>query len=212
MGEYVKYRGEEVKIGTVENMYYTSFQKYINALEAGLLETAPGSDKAGDYALPNSGCRFRFPFPDEDKLPLGDIIEPFDRGLIINLKPSEVPFLEIPDQVDGFLEELLIIQQKLINRQSDGKLCLALVFRDPVRAETFRLEDDEDVKAITDQIIKHHIDKETEPARKEYFRQVCSRILDGYGLDNPALKVKQEEKVVKPKSIKPSRKKFKHGL
>jgi len=33
MGEYVKYLGEPIKIGTCENLYYATFGKYSEALK-----------------------------------------------------------------------------------------------------------------------------------------------------------------------------------
>lgn len=37
MGEYIKYKGNEIKIGTCESLYYTSYQKYERALQEGQL-------------------------------------------------------------------------------------------------------------------------------------------------------------------------------
>ena len=212
MGEYVKYRGNEVKIGTMESMYYVSFKKYTAALEAGLLSTALASASPEDYVRPESGSRFRFPFPDEDKLPFGRIIEPFDRGLQIKLNPQEVPFLDEVTLAPGALYELTIIQQKLVNRHSDGKSCLALLYHDPVLGETFRIEDDDNIKALVEQVRKHHIFGEKDLAKKEFYTEVCARALDGYGLPNPAFKVKQDEKSIKNKGNRTKAKKFKRGL
>ena len=69
MGEYIKYRHEIIKIGTCENLYYTSYPKYCTALESNRLSREDGNLSPELYAKPDSGFRFRFPFPDEDKLP-----------------------------------------------------------------------------------------------------------------------------------------------
>ena len=52
MGEYAKLKttGEEVKIGTCENMYYLRFEDRYKVI----------------YDLSFDNCRFRLPFPDED--------------------------------------------------------------------------------------------------------------------------------------------------
>jgi len=59
MGEYAKHKGEEIKIGTCENMYYLRFDQRHK------VKALPGNvDPNGEdaYAL-----RFRFPWPNEDK-------------------------------------------------------------------------------------------------------------------------------------------------
>lgn len=58
MGEYAKYNGEQVKIGTCENMYY------LRADQRGLVVPELGSvDPSGPEAI---HLRFRFPWPHED--------------------------------------------------------------------------------------------------------------------------------------------------
>ena len=59
MGEYAKHKGEEIKIGTCENMYYLRFDQRHK------VKALPGNvdpNGADAYAL-----RFRFPWPNEDK-------------------------------------------------------------------------------------------------------------------------------------------------
>lgn len=62
MGEYASYRGQSVKIGTCEDMYYLRYdQRYHVQHKSGNVD--PVHD-AGDL-------RFRFPWPDEDHLTPG---------------------------------------------------------------------------------------------------------------------------------------------
>ena len=122
MGEYVKYKGSETKIGTVESIYYVSFEKYQKALNRNQLSKLDGNDFPENYMKP-AAFKFRFPFPDEDKLAFGDIIEPFNRG--IPVKIDQAAFAD-PD-MQAIQYEIAITQQKLITRQSDGKECLAVV-------------------------------------------------------------------------------------
>jgi len=56
MGEYAKYQGQEVKIGTCENMYYLRLD------DAAKVEPIPGNIDPKH----EDGLRFRLPFPDED--------------------------------------------------------------------------------------------------------------------------------------------------
>jgi hypothetical protein len=91
-----------------------------------------------------------------------------------------------------------ITQQKLVHRQSDGKLCLALVWREPLKDESFRIEDESVVRAILKQMIKHHISNETNLDAKLFFRKMCFRILKGYRIVNPKLEVKNQVKKIGP--------------
>ncbi len=67
MAEIIRYRGRTTSLGTCDNLYYVSFQKYVAALNSGLLTGLPGNGSPMDYINCNYGFRFRFPFPDEDK-------------------------------------------------------------------------------------------------------------------------------------------------
>jgi hypothetical protein len=63
MGEYLNDR----KLGTCENMYYTTFQK-LSAWKVPLKER----DTKEMYLNPEHGWRYRFPFNDEVELEVGD--------------------------------------------------------------------------------------------------------------------------------------------
>lgn len=177
MGEYIRYKGSEVKIGTCENMYYTSYQKYKKAFDLGHLQQLQGNGNPSEYLDTKRGYRFRFPFPDEDKLPLGEIIEPHDRGVNIILSDDWT--------TDGTNRDMHIeiVQQKPIYRSSDGKFCLALIIREPPSNEVFRTEDDEHVRTIVQQLVKNHIVNERDKKKKSFYRSVAKRVLEGYGLN-----------------------------
>ena len=66
MGEYAKLKttGEEVKIGTCENMYYLRFEDRYKVV----------------YDLSFDNYRFRLPFVDEDNIDIGNYND-YDRGL-----------------------------------------------------------------------------------------------------------------------------------
>lgn len=71
MGEYANYKGEQIKIGTCESMYY---------LRADQRHLVSGGDVTdSDYW---NEVRFRFPFPDEDHIEPGRF-EDHDRGVKI---------------------------------------------------------------------------------------------------------------------------------
>lgn len=67
MGEYATFRGERIKIGTCESLYY---------LRA---DQAAAVDYEVDLSKP-SGLRFRFPFPDEDEIEPG-AFERYNRSI-----------------------------------------------------------------------------------------------------------------------------------
>ena len=77
MGEYATYRGESIKIGTCESMYY------LRADQRGLI---------GGYQFDGSE-RFRFPFPDEDTIEPGHF-DDYDRGV-------RIPDWTLPDAFTG---------------------------------------------------------------------------------------------------------------
>jgi hypothetical protein len=73
MGEYAKRKsdGQEVKIGTCENMYYLRYED--RAKVAKIPNSLNPAEDDGD------GLRFRLPFPDEDHLQPGEY-ENYNRG------------------------------------------------------------------------------------------------------------------------------------
>lgn len=79
MGEYAMYRGERIKIGTCESMYY------LRAEQAGDVQPLPGNVNPTD---PDDlrAIRFRFPWPDEDGIEPGALGHgEYERGPWLNL-------------------------------------------------------------------------------------------------------------------------------
>lgn len=146
MGEYVGHLGSTVKLGTCEDLYYVSYPKYKAALQNGYLFSVENNCAAAFYAKPDSGFRFRFPFPDEDSLPFGDIGK-YDlrRGIPITLDANSVEPPDTFNKVDKTFK-MEIVQQKLVHRQEDEKVCLALVWSDLVNGEYFRVEEDATIR------------------------------------------------------------------
>ena len=64
MGEYANYNGQEIKIGTCEDMYYLRFQQRHE------VKTLPNSVDLTDSEVLKE-LRFRFPFPEEDSIEPG---------------------------------------------------------------------------------------------------------------------------------------------
>lgn len=185
-GEYIKYNGNEIKIGTDGNLYYTSYKKYDRALKAGLLSAVPGQAEPQYYARCSTGILFRFPFPDEDRLPFGTIGHfPFDRGIPIKMDPQgDSRWVEQTKLLAGKEGILEIAQQKLIHQDSDGpgsgKFILALIIRNPESQNYFRIADTYCIDRLNENIMQNHIMKETDPQKKKFYRQLSARILNGY--------------------------------
>ena len=76
MGEYAKYHGERIKIGTCEDMYYLRANQRFWLTESDV-----------DFSDPKqlSSVRFRFPFPNEDDVPPGGDFHGcgFERGVMV---------------------------------------------------------------------------------------------------------------------------------
>lgn len=73
MGEYVKHKdtGEHIKIGTCENMWYTSYEAMYKELP--LLEWLDGNLEPKDYFNYPEHTYWRFPFLDEKDAQFGDV-------------------------------------------------------------------------------------------------------------------------------------------
>lgn len=85
MGEYAQHNGEEIKIGTCEDMYY------LRADQAHLVKALPGNV---DPVRDRDGIRFRFPFPDEDGIEPG-AFEHYQRG-------QRLYGVKVPEGVDHY--------------------------------------------------------------------------------------------------------------
>lgn len=79
MGEYAQFQGEQVKIGTCENLYY------LRADQALAVRALSGNV---DPVKDAPSVRFRFPFPDEDHIAPG-AFENYDRSLAVPVAMPE---------------------------------------------------------------------------------------------------------------------------
>ena len=86
MGEYIKHilKGE-LKLGTCEDLYYTTIQQFKNELP--FFKKMNGNDDPENYLQPNT-YRFRFPFPDEDKIEIGGF-QDYQRGILFQVPVSD---------------------------------------------------------------------------------------------------------------------------
>ena len=87
MGEYVRMNGDAVKLGTCEDLYYCTFDTLCTFIDG--MKKEPHNCDPSDYLKESGGWRYRFPFPGEDKIPIGTH-DDFDRGYLVEL-PEKSP-------------------------------------------------------------------------------------------------------------------------
>lgn len=160
MGEYAKHDGEQIKIGTCEEMYYLRYDQREE------VEPEKGNvDPAGDE---RHELRFRFPWPDEDGTLPGEFEKPFrnyglhidapedvnhystqfssQRGMLVSLPcPYSKEGKESPYKIgfNGYSGGVRIVQQKPLR---DGRL--ALICECGGCGSKWRIEDEEELKPI----------------------------------------------------------------
>lgn len=208
MGEYAKFGGEQIKIGTCENMYY------LRADQAHMVQAVPGNvDPVKDAG---AGIRFRFPWPDEDGHPPGSF-ERYERSAAIHGVPlpedefehdsvqftSQIGFLlsipcplskagkELAEKVgiklhkNGYAGDFQITQQRLF----EGNLVVigccggcGAKFRLPTLAHATPIV--EACLAEADKRI-HCVESQKDPSGAIWWMAVAERILDGYRGKHP---------------------------
>lgn len=96
MGEYARFNGEEIKIGTCENMYYLrADQRHLVTAIAGNVDPSVANP---------IGIRFRFPFPSEDHVAPGEFDRPFHGSRVDVPIPADVDHGKVQFRADnGYL-------------------------------------------------------------------------------------------------------------
>lgn len=196
MGEYL----ENIKIGTCENLYYTTFAQLSKS-------TLKGKD---EYLALDSGFRFRFPFPNEKNTRIGNY-DDFNRGYLIKIpvgifsmdhgnvfiRTDTLPNInapaigmDVPCAMSGankvyrwenvnfyFLE---VVQQKYVTDHESGNVELQTVFRCPYCKRLARANFKE-AQSIANEIIKQSCDIEKEDETKaNELKEIALTIISGY--------------------------------
>jgi len=191
MGEYATYLGQQVKIGTCEDMYYLRWdQRHMVTPESGSLD--PASESAQKV------IRFRFPWPDEDDIAPGGF-ENHDRHLDVALKlPDGVEHYDVqftasvgyvmsipcpegpgPHAVkphkNGWRGNVLLRQQAW----RAGKL--VCVFECGGCGGAFRVED---IAGLADMLaeLRKRDNKNGDPHQSTWYGKIADRIEAGYNL------------------------------
>lgn len=196
MGEYAKYNGKEVKIGTCEQMYY------LRADQVSLIQPLNGSVNPRSKAQAEQ-IRFRFPFPQEDGTEPG-AFEDFDYSLgLYGIEPPEdiehhfLQFVRNYPHSGGLLLSIACPRSKEgkassikvcyngysgpigINSQRlvDGKLVLICACGDC--GALYRVPTLEDAKPILDVLEQYAKDRERD-GNGNFYREIARRITAGY--------------------------------
>lgn len=202
MAENVIYKREEVKIGTAESLNYTSYQKYVTALRTCQLSRAENCLDPRAYAKPDSGFLFRFPFPDEDHLPFGQLgDQEYFRSLPINIS-SELMTKLMDDNQPHQAGTIKLSHQKFVHALDDGKEMLAIVVRVPELSQPIRIEDKESIRLLGDEIIMLNARAGKTMQEHNDLVTVAERVLAGYGLRLPNRKLEKEQAIKKANAKK----------
>jgi hypothetical protein len=81
MGEYIKHKGEIIKLGTCEDLYYVRYADLLEMVRSGEAEALGGN--LAPIAYLGGAFRFRFPFPDEDGKPERYHPNGYHRGALV---------------------------------------------------------------------------------------------------------------------------------
>lgn len=154
------------------------------------------------YARHSSEFRFRFPFPDEDKLAFGEIGD-FSNDRCIALKINPGTDQRLKEQLrlmagkNGLME---ITHQKLIYQTSRRKFSLVLIIKNPESGNSFRIEDEDLIPKLNRSIIRNYVIKETDQEKKKFYRSIIARILQGYRREIPVKLTSYEMKMKRPET------------
>ena len=167
MSEIVLINKKEVKLGTCEDLYYARYRQIREALPNATI--VPGNAPPVNYTNPQYGWRYRFPFPDEDGVSIGEHPD-FMRGVTItaHISPDTVwcPCQEKNVHSTHSVEITVELRQQ---KQIDGEFWP--VFYCPQCNEGAR-HPRHMVKPFITVLLKHH--------DRTFFREIAKRILAGY--------------------------------
>jgi len=170
MAENVLYKGKTLSLGTEFSMWHVSYTKLFEAYKAGHLAPTPGGANLhpAQYLAPDSVFRFRFPFPEEDDMQLGEEV---DFRFVITV--------EINNGTDE-TSSCHIMHQVCRTREDKTGAFLATLYFDEADLSMYLLKDIVDARCFARQIIKHHILPESDQQKIDYYRQVIKNLLKGY--------------------------------
>lgn len=85
MGEYIFIGGAHTKLGTCEDLFYTTYDRLAEVVALGSTQRSTGNAEPADYLA--GAYRFRFAWPDEIEIPIG-CYDPPARALSVSAPPD----------------------------------------------------------------------------------------------------------------------------
>ena len=207
MGEYAKFNGQEIKIGTCENMYYLRFTQ-----RARVERLSGNVDPVKDAPA----LRFRFPWPDEDRCEPGAFDGDFGRAVCIpgaTCKPQDHHNVQFVAQAgynvclpcpESELPFPFGLADHVLNQENRGRT--ALIHRNGYRGKVllvqqrfipaiglvpilmcggcgtkYRLEDVAEIEALA---VAARSEGDKRPDAAPFWNAIADRILAGIGITN----------------------------
>jgi hypothetical protein len=192
MGEYANYNGQQIKIGTCEDMYYLRFQQRHE------VTSLSGNVDLEDPSILQE-LRFRFPFPEEDSIEPGafedhnksarvpDTYQPSDiehRTVQFSARNGYLVSLPCPESAEGHAfphtihrnghgGAVHLVAQKLVGSE------LWAVCRCGGCGSMWRLPKVEGLE-LAGAFMSHAASLPENDSRRQYHHTIARRILDGY--------------------------------
>jgi len=184
MGEYIVWKGQWVKLGTCQDLFFVSFDA-VRRMVAGGATQALANDEPAEYLNEAGKWRYRFPWPDEPD-GIGDDYDralplPLPAGLAaaltagwehwkVRYAPANVPPSGVEDGADCPQASAPAIVEVYLQKQIEGRLWV--IIRCPYCRALARLPEDE-----ARQLTAH---ARRELADDAFVMAVCDRIEAGY--------------------------------
>ena len=183
MGEYAMFQGEQIKMGTCEQMYY------LRADQAHLVKPLEGNV---DPIKDAGEIRFRFPFPDEDHVPPGEFND-YDRTVVLDVADAD-HLAKCPNARIGVHSQ----------RCLDG--LRMLVCRCTVCHDLWRLPTAEEARPYVRACFLKAADAlgRGDDAESAFYATVAERIVDGYRPHRAPLATAPTEPAPAPADPEPS--------
>lgn len=203
MAEYVYHLNTGIqKIGVCEELFYISFEKYLQALNKNLLSHSnlPGTADPAYYASPQNEFYFRFPHPKDDHLSFCEVADNATGGELIEIPKEDFTGWLFPNyilekqshELYNFQYDLAvtnpnnigdIIRIEIVYQKNTGKY-LNTVIRCPFCRKLWALDEDS-ATILVEAIKKNYLSGRHDAKKVEYYNKIASRILMGYNMPYP---------------------------
>jgi len=169
MAEIILYKGKPISLGTEMNLWHVSYGKLYAAYQAGVLKQCSEANLTPEqYLKPNSVFRFRFTFPGEDKLKLGEEVDFRFRVPILTTNSA------------GRLDTIYISHQRCVLNEDTQTTFLTTMYRNEDGMKITELTDIQEARQLSREILKNHISGEKDLKKRAFYRNIITTMLKGY--------------------------------